>query len=163
VPGLSGQSSAQRKEVAEVKGKVRVVEVYSTPSDKQTGIEIAIPFNMISLVSRCHDSVSREFRDSVKMPLKLFTEAVAAAKRQGLVDVTYCGNQPIKVWEFGKHPEWLDSYIGDRDDADWVALIPEHMADAWIGWLESGSSFGCCSVREYKLPTGELIRVGHHA
>jgi hypothetical protein len=143
--------------------KVRIVEVYSTPSDKETGIEISVPDNMLSLVSNCFNSHDRGFTHSLKMPLKLFTEAVKAAKRQGLVDVTYCGNRPIKVWEFGKHPEWLDAYIGDRDDADWVALIPEHMADAWIGWMDEGSSFGCCHVEEYKLPTGEVIRVGHHS
>lgn len=68
----------------------------------------------------------------------------------------------ILVWPYGEHPEVFDTVITNRDDADWVAFVPECYRDEYIGWMQEGTSFGCCSVNEYEVPGG-YIAVGHHA
>lgn len=69
----------------------------------------------------------------------------------------------IKVWKFEDAPKELQGLSTHGGDEDWVALIPPKLAGEWIGWMESGSSFGCCSVSEYKLPDGSMVRIGAHA
>lgn len=70
---------------------------------------------------------------------------------------------PIQVWEFEDAPEEFRALSQNGGDEDWIALIPAHLSERWIGWLEQGSSFGCCDVHEFNLPDGKGVRIGSHA
>jgi hypothetical protein len=78
-----------------------------------------------------------------------------------------CMNAPnyIKVWRFYDAPEELRALSTHGGDEDWLALIPPKLASEWIGWLEEGHSFGCCSVSTHSHPElpGYEIRIGAHA
>lgn len=69
----------------------------------------------------------------------------------------------IMVWRWWDAPGELCALSDHGGDEDWVALIPAILADEWIGWMESGTSFGCCSVSERTLPDGRVVRIGAHA
>ena len=73
--------------------------------------------------------------------------------------------EPIQIWSFYDAPEELQSLSDNGGDEDWVAIIPEHLKDEWIGWLEEGTSFGCCRVQELDHPTlkGYKVRIGSHS
>jgi hypothetical protein len=72
---------------------------------------------------------------------------------------------PIVVWAWEDTPEEIRGAFDDHDDMDWVAFVPPQYFDRDIGWMREGSSFGCCSVRDYPHPhePGYVIRVGYHA
>ena len=70
--------------------------------------------------------------------------------------------EPIKVWDWDEAPEELKALSPHGGDEDWVALVPKHLADRHIGWLESGS-FGCCDISRHELPNGDVVRIGAHA
>lgn len=68
----------------------------------------------------------------------------------------------IRVWSFYDAPEALRALSTHGGDEDWLALVPPHLSDEWIGWLDSGTQFGCCEVDETRL--GEwTARIGAHA
>lgn len=71
----------------------------------------------------------------------------------------------IRVWRFHDAPEELQALSTNGGDEDWLALIPPKLAEDWIGWLDSGSSFGCCSVDSYTHPElpGFVVKIGSHA
>ena len=71
----------------------------------------------------------------------------------------------IRIWKFDDAPEELQALSRNGGDEDWVALIPPKLVDEWIPFLEQGTSFGCCSVREYEHPElpGYKVRIGSHA
>ena len=69
----------------------------------------------------------------------------------------------IQVWSFYDAPEAYRELSPHGGDEDWLALIPAHLADRYIGWLESGSSFGRCDVSEHPQPDGSIIRIGAHS
>lgn len=69
----------------------------------------------------------------------------------------------IKVWKFEDAPEHLRALSAHGGDEDWLALIPAHLKNEWIGWMESGTPFGCCNVSEHELPDGSRVRIGAHA
>ncbi len=71
--------------------------------------------------------------------------------------------EPIKVWEWDDAPEEFKALSPHGGDEDWVALVPPHLAQRCISWLESGSSFGCCDVSEHPLPDGSVVKIGAHA
>lgn len=71
-------------------------------------------------------------------------------------------NKVIKVWRFYDAPKAYRDLSTNGGDEDWVAFIPDAMSQEYIGWLESGSSFGCCCVDEHKV-AGGVIRIGCHA
>lgn len=68
----------------------------------------------------------------------------------------------VIVWPFYKAPEEYRKLSPHAGDEDWVAFVPESLSGYWIGWLESGTSFGCCDVSEHKVDGGE-VRIGAHA
>lgn len=72
--------------------------------------------------------------------------------------------EPITIWEYHEAPEELQISQSGGDE-DWLAEIPPHLADQYISWLDSGSSFGCCEVDEYEHPfkQGWKIKIGCHA
>lgn len=71
----------------------------------------------------------------------------------------------ITVWSYLFCPREILQYIDNRDDIDWIALIPPcYKEEGWnpsytIPWLDH---LGCCEVLEYKHPEGTLY-VGYHA
>lgn len=69
----------------------------------------------------------------------------------------------ILVWRWDDAPGELRTLSDHGGDEDWLALIPAALADEWIGWMESGGSFGCCRVSEHDLPDGRRVRIGAHA
>lgn len=73
--------------------------------------------------------------------------------------------EPIRVWRWEDAPEHLQALSKHGGDEDWVAAIPPELANDWIGWMDEGTSFGCCSVDEFSHPTriGWKVRIGAHA
>ena len=69
----------------------------------------------------------------------------------------------IIVWKFHEAPEEYRKWSTSGGDEDWLAIIPEHMKEEYIPWMESGGPFGCCSVDSFDLPDGRQIRIGSHA
>jgi hypothetical protein len=72
-------------------------------------------------------------------------------------------SEPILIWRFHDAPEEYRNLSEHGGDEDWIAVLPAAMAGAWIPWLESGSSFGCCDVSEHPLPDGRKVLIGAHA
>lgn len=72
---------------------------------------------------------------------------------------------PIKVWMFEDAPADLQSLSNHGGDEDWLAVVPKAYLDRslTIGWLESGSAFGCCDVSQHPLPDGSVAYIGAHA
>ena len=72
-------------------------------------------------------------------------------------------NAHIKIWRWQDAPEELKALSDHGGDEDWVALIPPELKDTYIGFLEEGTSFGCCDVKEYLLLDGHILKIGAHA
>jgi len=71
-------------------------------------------------------------------------------------------DKSIRVWQPQDVPEWIKPHIKSWDDIDWIAFVPDSIRDTYIPWMEEGTEFGCCSVREYEVGCG-YVAVGHHA
>lgn len=70
----------------------------------------------------------------------------------------------IHVWRWCDAPESLKRAAGGAGgDEDWLALVPVELKDYPISWMQEGGPFGCCSVHEYELPGGCVVRVGTHS
>ena len=72
-------------------------------------------------------------------------------------------NTHIRVWSFYDAPSELRALSTHGGDEDWLALVPPHLSKDYIGWLESGSRFGCCEVDETLLVGGWAVHIGAHA
>lgn len=70
---------------------------------------------------------------------------------------------PIMVWRFEEAPQELQALSPHGGDEDWLAIVPKFMADAWIPWLDSGSSFGVCDVSQHELEDGSIVFIGAHS
>ena len=68
----------------------------------------------------------------------------------------------IQVWPFEGAPAEYKALSEHGGDEDWLAFVPDCLADRWIGWLESGTSFGVCDVSEHRVEGG-IVRIGAHA
>lgn len=70
----------------------------------------------------------------------------------------------IKVWSWELAPEELKELSTHGGDEDWVAFIPFSVYDEnfYIGWMESGTSFGYSDVSSYRVANGE-VRIGVHS
>jgi len=68
----------------------------------------------------------------------------------------------IKIWRFWDAPEEYRKLSNHGGDEDWVAFVPDSLKDEYIGFLEEGTSFGCCSVSEHSIPGGTIL-IGAHA
>lgn len=68
----------------------------------------------------------------------------------------------ILVWRFHEAPPQYQALSDHGGDEDWVAFIPDSLAGEWIGWLQEGTSFGCCRVSEHSVDGG-VVRIGAHA
>lgn len=70
----------------------------------------------------------------------------------------------IKVWSWNTAPEELKKLSRHGGDEDWVAFIPDSIyeEDSYIGWMESGTSFGCCDVSFHRILNG-FVRIGAHS
>lgn len=69
---------------------------------------------------------------------------------------------PIVVWSFYNAPDELRALV-IPDDVDWLAVVPPHLEDEYIGWMEQGTAFGCCEVSWHRGPNGERVVIGFHA
>lgn len=69
----------------------------------------------------------------------------------------------IQVWKFCDAPEELSNQSTHGGDEDWVALVPAAYKDEWIGWLESGTPFGCCDVTKTDQADGSILFIGAHS
>ena len=67
----------------------------------------------------------------------------------------------ILVWKFHEAPDELKALSDNGGDEDWLALIPRHLKDAYIPWLEVGP-FGVCDVNQYESEYG-MGYIGVHA
>lgn len=67
----------------------------------------------------------------------------------------------IKVWRFEDAPARLRDLSDHGGDEDWLAVVPAHLAEEYISWMESG--FGVCRISEHRLPDGRVVRIGAHA
>lgn len=74
-----------------------------------------------------------------------------------------CEKLAIRVWRFEDAPREYAELSGHGGDEDWVAVVPRALSDEWIGWLESGSSFGCCDVSKHELRNGDVVHIGAHS
>jgi hypothetical protein len=74
---------------------------------------------------------------------------------------------PITVYRFENAPKELQALSTNGGDEDWLAIVPKHLKDEWIGWLEEGSAFGRCCVEIHEHPNpnkrGYQIRIGCHS
>jgi len=70
--------------------------------------------------------------------------------------------EPIRIWKFTDAPQVLQELSPHGGDEDWLALVPWPYSEQYIGWLESGGSFGCCDVSEHKLE-GAVVYIGAHS
>lgn len=67
----------------------------------------------------------------------------------------------IIVWRWRDGPGELRALSDHGGDEDYVALVP---GDAETpSWMDTGTSFGCCSVSEHELPDGRRVYIGAHA
>ena len=73
----------------------------------------------------------------------------------------------ILVWpaakEFVPKEIWA---IVSHDDIDWIAFVPTKFKDMYIGWLETGGSFGRCDIQTHTIThnvVGGTLYEGHHA
>lgn len=71
-------------------------------------------------------------------------------------------NGPIMVYRFEDAPQHLQDLSTHGGDEDWLAVVPPHLADEYIGWLEHGS-FGVCDISEHPMDDGSVIKIGAHA
>lgn len=71
----------------------------------------------------------------------------------------------IKVYRFHDAPYSLKKLSTNGGDEDWIAIVPRNIWEkehGYIGWLESGSSFGCCNVDMFEFENF-LVFIGSHA
>lgn len=71
-------------------------------------------------------------------------------------------SEPILVWRFDDAPEEYQRLSVHGGDEDWLAVLPLPLADAWIGWLESGP-FGIYDISRHRLDDGRVVCIGAHA
>lgn len=69
---------------------------------------------------------------------------------------------PILVYSWDNAPAKFRALSKHGGDEDWVAFVPDAYKDKWIGWLESGSSFGCCDV-SIDVVEGGKVYIGAHS
>ena len=69
---------------------------------------------------------------------------------------------PILVWQFRDAPKELQLLSTHGGDEDWLAVVPPHLSEAYIPWLEYGP-FGCCDITRHELPDGRVVYIGAHA
>ena len=62
----------------------------------------------------------------------------------------------IKVWPFKDAPLALQGLSQAGGDEDWLALVPNEIHIAWLGWL------GGCRIRRYPI-AGAVVFIGQHA
>ena len=72
-------------------------------------------------------------------------------------------DKAVKVWAWRDAPEELRALSHHGGDEDWVALIPPACTEYYFGWMEDGTSFGCCDVQIVKRDDGSVVRIGAHA
>jgi len=71
-------------------------------------------------------------------------------------------SKTIMVWRFYDAPKEFQDLSGHGGDEDWLAFVPNASGDEWIGWLESGSSFGVSEVTRHPVHGG-IVYIGAHA
>jgi hypothetical protein len=95
-------------------------------------------------------------------PLSKNNDLPTNQRSQQQLPLTHTDDKTIKVWRFEGAPREYRDLSTNGGDEDWIAFIPSALAEEYIGWLESGSSFGCCCVDEYKVEGG-VICIGCHS
>ena len=68
----------------------------------------------------------------------------------------------IIIWKFNDAPKYFRDLSENGGDEDWVAFVPDALKDEYIGFLDEGSSFGCCTVEEHDVDGGRIY-IGCHA
>lgn len=69
----------------------------------------------------------------------------------------------IRVWRFEDAPDDYKCLSTNGGDEDWVAVVPRHMMNDYIPWLNPCTPFGICDVDVYDGPDGNLVYIGSHA
>jgi hypothetical protein len=68
----------------------------------------------------------------------------------------------IKVWRWENAPKSYKILSENGGDEDWVAFIPNKIKEEYYSWMDEGTGFGCCTVKEYTI-NGGVVRIGSHA
>jgi hypothetical protein len=76
-------------------------------------------------------------------------------------------DRAICVWDYDNCPDAIKEFMKeqriDRDDIDWIAIVPKIYSERWINWLEE-PIFGCCYVHQCEIGTiGYTLHVGYHS
>lgn len=71
--------------------------------------------------------------------------------------------KPILIWTFEDAPKTYQDMSKNGGDEDYIALIPPNYKHEYLGFLESGTAFGCSGVEELKLENGYTLLIGSHA
>ena len=66
--------------------------------------------------------------------------------------------EPIRIWRFEYAPAEYRARSEHGGDEDWVAFVPEYIRDAYLGWMDEGTPFGCCHVSEHEV-VGGVVRI----
>jgi len=67
----------------------------------------------------------------------------------------------IVIWEWWDAPGELRCLSPHGGDEDYVALLPKDMS--LPSWMDTGTSFGCCSVSDHEYEDGRMVFIGAHA
>lgn len=70
---------------------------------------------------------------------------------------------PIIVWRFEDAPENLRNLSTNGGDEDWIAIIPPHLREAYISWIETGSFDSCHTPQVIQRKDGSVVYIGSHA
>ena len=71
--------------------------------------------------------------------------------------------KPIRMWRFDDAPKKYQDMSRNGGDEDWIAIIPPNYVNEYLGFLDEGTSFGCCGVDEFILVDGSKLLIGSHA
>lgn len=71
---------------------------------------------------------------------------------------------PIITWRFYDAPKALQDLSTNGGDEDWLTVVPaKAMDEYYIGWLQEGTSYGCCCVEVFEYPDGTTVHIGSHS
>ena len=74
-----------------------------------------------------------------------------------------CGcDKAIIIWKFRDAPKEFQELSENGGDEDWIAFVPDAFKGKYIGFLEEGSAFGCCTVEEHDVDGGRIY-IGCHS
>jgi hypothetical protein len=68
--------------------------------------------------------------------------------------------EPILVWPFADAPKEFQGLSTRCNAEEWLALVPAHIQQANIAWLQGGTAFARFLVEEIRLLDGRRVYIG---